>query len=207
MKDIATRFGPATTVIMGDVYVKNNIVRIFIFLTSYGWPSDVSSYVSGIGYSLNTLYNGSCTSIENSMPSKAVFIWSGHGAAGEMRTTDNNFFNIYAQNSTYNLAHDLWSGSLSNEIVWFQGCSEANTDPSYGNFFSTALSKSTSGTRFLGVNEDYGWSTGKQWNFLTWQYAYNQQTSIINTIWQAANDAGTGSIYPFNSTNVVEYSN
>ena len=177
------------------------------YLNTSNYFSDVYDYVTGLGYSSQNLYNGSCSDIENAMENKAIFIWSGHGNPGEMVTSDVDSFNIYAQNSTYNLSHDLPSGSLTNEIVWFQGCSQADTDPSYGNLLDAVTSKSSGYTTAIGVDGPYNMSEGYTWNDLTWKYAYNQNSSITDVIYQAANDTGAGSIDldPLNSSMVVEY--
>lgn len=172
------------------------------------WPDMVSQYITGLGYTLNTkLQNGSASQIESTMQYKKIFIWSGHGNPGEMITTSNNFFNLYAKGTTYNLTSDLPSGSLTGSTIWFQGCQQALTDPSYGNLMDAVLSKSSYGTEVYASDISYAWDTGSDWNYYTWQYAYNRQVPIGSTIYDAANTAGASDLYGFDSTHVKGYSN
>lgn len=171
---------------------------------SYSWMDDVSSYMSYLGYSYSRSHNPSASTIMSIIQGKDIFIWSGHDDPGTMITGSGNVYNAYATNATYCISDDVPADSI-NGTVWIQGCQGGLTSGSYGNLLIESVSKSYGYTNAYGVDITYGWSTGKSWNYYTWQYMYTRGQPMSTAIWDAANTAGQGDIYGFNSSHVKNY--
>ena len=136
------------------------------------------------------------------MQNKDMFVWCGHGEPAIMLTGEGNWYDVYATEATYNIRDDLSSGSLTDEIVWYQGCSQAVTDSSYGNLLHETVEKADHGCEAYGVDINYGISTARTWNSYTWNYMYNRDDVIGECIYDAANTAGQNDLYGFDSTHV-----